>query len=70
MCVLANAVHIEEANANGVPYIDVEGLKAFNKDKTKIKKPNKSIKTQQLKTSIKSAYYKPLLKSKVKSIVI
>ena len=35
---MANAVHIEEANANGVPYIDVEGLKAFNKDKTKIKK--------------------------------
>lgn len=38
VCVLANAAHIEEANANGIPYIDVDGLKAFNKDKTKIKK--------------------------------
>jgi large subunit ribosomal protein L10Ae len=36
--VLANAAHIEEANANNIAYIDVEGLKAFNKDKTKIKK--------------------------------
>lgn len=35
---MANAAHIEEANADGIPYIDVEGLKAFNKDKTKIKK--------------------------------
>lgn len=38
VCVLANAVHIEEATANGIAYIDVDGLKAFNKDKTKIKK--------------------------------
>lgn len=38
VCVLANAAHIEEATANGIPYIDVDGLKAFNKDKTKIKK--------------------------------
>ena len=36
--VLANAAHIDEANAAGIPYIDVDGLKAFNKDKTKIKK--------------------------------
>ena len=36
--MLANAAHIEEANANSIAYIDVEGLKAFNKDKTKIKK--------------------------------
>ena len=36
--VLANAAHIEEANANNIPYIDIDGLKAFNKDKTKIKK--------------------------------
>jgi len=36
--VLANAAHIEEAVALQVPYIDVEGLKAFNKDKNKIKK--------------------------------
>lgn len=38
VCVLANAAHIDEANANGIAYIDVDGLKAFNKDKTKIKK--------------------------------
>ena len=35
---MANAVHIEEAQAQGIPYIDVDGLKAFNKDKVKIKK--------------------------------
>jgi len=35
---MANAIHIEEAQANNIPYIDVDGLKAFNKDKTKIKK--------------------------------
>eukprot|EP00919_Chromeraceae_sp_WS-2016_P004597 GHVR01010882.1.p1 GENE.GHVR01010882.1~~GHVR01010882.1.p1 ORF type:complete len:107 (+),score=7.65 GHVR01010882.1:151-471(+) len=38
VCIMANAAHIDEAVANEVPYIDVEGLKAFNKDKTKIKK--------------------------------
>ena len=38
VCVMANAAHIEEAQANNIPYIDVDGLKAFNKDKTKIKK--------------------------------
>jgi large subunit ribosomal protein L10Ae len=38
---LANAAHIEEATVNNVPYIDVDGLKAFNKDKTKIKKWSK-----------------------------
>lgn len=35
---MANAAHIEEARANNIPYIDLDGLKAFNKDKTKIKK--------------------------------
>ena len=35
---MANAVHIEEAQATNVPYIDIDGLKAFNKDKAKIKK--------------------------------
>ncbi len=35
---MANAAHIEEAQANNIPFIDVDGLKAFNKDKTKIKK--------------------------------
>ena len=34
---MANAAHIEEATANNIPFIDVDGLKAFNKDKTKIK---------------------------------
>ena len=37
-CVLANAIHMAEAPSNAYPYIDVDGLKAFNKDKTKIKK--------------------------------
>jgi large subunit ribosomal protein L10Ae len=36
--VLANAAHIEEAVANEIPYIDVDGLKALNKEKAKIKK--------------------------------
>jgi large subunit ribosomal protein L10Ae len=35
---LANAIHIEEATAQGIPFIDVDGLKAFNKDRNKIKK--------------------------------
>jgi large subunit ribosomal protein L10Ae len=35
---LANAAHIDEAVANDIPYIDVDGLKAFNKEKAKIKK--------------------------------
>jgi large subunit ribosomal protein L10Ae len=38
VCVMANAIHIEECTANNIPFIDVDGLKAFNKDKTKIKK--------------------------------
>lgn len=38
VCILANAVHIEEAQQLNIPYIDVDGLKAFNKDKNKIKK--------------------------------
>ena len=37
VCVMANPAHIEEVQA-GENYIDVDGLKAFNKDKTKIKK--------------------------------
>ncbi len=35
---MANAAHIEECVANKIPYIDVDGLKAFNKEKAKIKK--------------------------------
>ena len=36
--MLANAAHIEEAKELKIPYIDVDGLKAFNRDKTKVKK--------------------------------
>jgi len=35
---MANTIHIETAQANNIPYIDVDGLKALNNDKTKIKK--------------------------------
>lgn len=35
---MANAAHIDEATQNEIPYIDVDGLKAFNKDKSKIMK--------------------------------
>ncbi len=38
VCIMANAAHIEEAQSNNIPFIDVDGLKAFNKDKNKIKK--------------------------------
>jgi len=37
-CVLGDAFHIEQAQANGVDCLDVEALKAFNKDKKKVKK--------------------------------
>lgn len=38
ICVLASAAHIPECQQLEVPFIDVDGLKAFNKDKNKIKK--------------------------------
>merc|ERR1711881_419750 len=38
VCVLGDAYHVEEAQKNDVPYMDVESLKALNKDKKKVKK--------------------------------
>ena len=38
VCVLGDAFHVEEAQKNDVPFMDVEGLKALNKDKKKVKK--------------------------------
>lgn len=38
VCVIGSVVHLEEAKAAGVDSIDADGLKAFNKDKDKIKK--------------------------------
>merc|ERR1719299_62262 len=37
-CVLGDAFHIDQATANGVDCLDVEMLKALNKDKKKVKK--------------------------------
>merc|ERR1719299_269207 len=37
-CVLGDAKHVEQAKAAGIPYMDVEALKALNKDKKKVKK--------------------------------
>ena len=38
VCILGDAYHVEEAQKNDVPYMDVEALKALNKDKKKVKK--------------------------------
>lgn len=38
VCVLGNAVHNEEAQKAGIDFIDVDGLKAFNKEKAKIRR--------------------------------
>jgi len=38
VCVLGDAYHCEEAQKNDVPSMDVEALKALNKDKKKVKK--------------------------------
>merc|ERR1712072_1634264 len=38
VCVLGDAYHVEEAQKNDVPFMDVEALKALNKDKKKVKK--------------------------------
>merc|ERR1711966_289153 len=37
-CILGDAKHVEQAKAAGIPCMDVEGLKALNKDKKKAKK--------------------------------
>merc|ERR1712057_172 len=36
VCVLGDAYHVEEAQKNDIPYMDVEALKALNKDKKKL----------------------------------
>merc|ERR1719390_556007 len=38
VCILGDVYHVEEAQKNDVPYMDVEMLKALNKDKKKVKK--------------------------------
>merc|ERR1711907_842008 len=38
VCILGDAFHVEEAQKNDVPSMDVEALKALNKDKKKVKK--------------------------------
>eukprot|EP01121_Diplochlamys_sp_Union-15-3_P008605 TRINITY_DN229_c0_g2_i1.p1 TRINITY_DN229_c0_g2~~TRINITY_DN229_c0_g2_i1.p1 ORF type:complete len:219 (-),score=43.79 TRINITY_DN229_c0_g2_i1:16-672(-) len=38
VAVVADKEHAEEAKANNIPYIDVEGLQTFNKDKKLIRK--------------------------------
>merc|ERR1719174_2505469 len=38
VCILGDAYHVEEAQKNDVPFMDVEALKALNKDKKKVKK--------------------------------
>merc|ERR1711988_1352142 len=37
-CILGDAFHIDQAKANNIPCMDVEALKALNKDKKKVKK--------------------------------
>merc|ERR1712010_86404 len=37
-CLLGDAKHVEAAKAAGIPCMDVEALKALNKDKKKVKK--------------------------------
>ncbi|KAL7711769.1 Large ribosomal subunit protein uL1 [Entamoeba marina] len=38
VCVLGDAAHCEEAKEKGIPYMDVDSLKALNKDKKLVKK--------------------------------
>merc|ERR1711993_113812 len=38
VCVLGDAAHCDEANANNVPHMSVEDLKKLNKDKKLVKK--------------------------------
>lgn len=38
ICVMGNAIHNDEAKEAGIDFIDVEGLKAFNKERAKINK--------------------------------
>ena len=38
VCLLGDASHCDEAKAAGIPCLDVEALKKFNKDKKQVKK--------------------------------
>ena len=38
VCLLGDASHCDEAKAAGIPCMDVEALKKFNKDKKLVKK--------------------------------
>merc|ERR1712045_176630 len=42
VCILGNQAHIDEAKANGIPYMSVDDLKKLNKDKKLVKKLAKS----------------------------
>ena len=45
VCIIGNAAHCQQAKEAGVPCIDVDGLKKFNKDRKLIKKWAKPYKT-------------------------
>ena len=38
VCILGDVKHVEEAESKGYPYMDVEALKGFNKNKKLVKK--------------------------------
>ena len=38
ICIIGTAAHCDEAKKSDIPYIDVDGLKKFNKEKKAIKK--------------------------------
>merc|ERR1711997_516391 len=42
VCILGNQAHIDEAKANGIPYMSVDDLKKLNMDKKLVKKLAKS----------------------------
>lgn len=41
VCILGDASHCDEANANGIPCMDAEALKKLNKNKKLVKKLGK-----------------------------
>lgn len=41
VCIFGDASHCDEANANGIPCMDVEALKKLNKNKKLVKKLGK-----------------------------
>lgn len=38
VCILGDQQHCDEANANGIPFMDAEALKKLNKNKKLVKK--------------------------------